>query len=75
MPTTSELTPREIVRRARLDKNLSREQLAVAAGISSATLGRLERDGVIPKHSILASICRELGIPVVEIYEAIERVA
>lgn len=69
------LTPGQIVAQRRSEAGLSREQLAVAAGVSSATLGRLERDGVIPKHTILASICRELGIPVVQIYEAIERVA
>lgn len=69
------LTPGQIVAQRRSEAGLSREQLAVAAGVSSATLGRLERDGVIPKHTILASICRELGIPVVQIYEAIEAVA
>lgn len=52
------------VRRLRGEKQLSREQLAVAAGTSASTIMRLEIDGSVPKFSILERIASELGVPV-----------
>lgn len=57
MPKT---TLPENVRSRRAAKGLSREQLAVAAGTSVATLVRLENQGKAPNLTILDRIAREL---------------
>jgi transcriptional regulator with XRE-family HTH domain len=51
----------ETVRSRRETKGLSREQLAVQAETSVATLVRLENYGKAPNLTILDRIARELG--------------
>lgn len=48
------------IRDLRNAKGISAEQLAVRAGISSSTLGRLERADIVPNLRILESIAAEL---------------
>lgn len=49
------------VRSLRKEQKLSAEQLAVRAGVSSSTLGRLERSDLIPGVPILERIAAQLG--------------
>lgn len=49
------------VRTLRKSQNVSAEQLAVRAGVSSSTLGRLERSDILPNLRILERIAEELG--------------
>lgn len=49
------------VRTLRRELDITAEQLAVRAGVSSSTLGRLERADIMPNLRILNRIARELG--------------
>lgn len=49
------------IRQLRNDQDLSAEQLAVRAGVSSSTLGRLERADIVPNFRKLERIAAELG--------------
>lgn len=49
------------VRRLRQERNISAEQLAVAAGVSVSTVSRLELGNKLPKIPLLEAIARELG--------------
>lgn len=76
MPSASDIaTPGQLVRQRRRRLGLSTEQLAVAAGISAATVGRFERDEGIPKHQFVLRIAEVLGMDATEIYAAAERTA
>lgn len=49
------------IRHLRQAKEISAEVLAVRAGVSSSTLGRLERADIVPNLRILERIAAELG--------------
>ena len=71
----SKLTPGQIVRQRRTELGMSLERLAVTADVSSATLGRLERVDVLPKHELVLRIAYVLGIPATDLYAAASPVA
>jgi transcriptional regulator with XRE-family HTH domain len=48
------------VRALRLSQSISAEQLAVRAGTSSSTVGRLERANIVPNLRILGDIAKAL---------------
>lgn len=49
---------------------LNQETLAVRAGISLSTLVRVEREGHIPKLSVLTALADALGLPLNELVDA-----
>jgi transcriptional regulator with XRE-family HTH domain len=60
-------SPGDLVRDARRRAGLSREQLAVAAGISMSTVIRLERDGKVPNAAALVRIASRVGLPAADL--------
>lgn len=59
-------TSRNPIRAARERAGLSREQLAVKAGVSSSTLYLAERAGLVSDATI-AKLAEALGIPLAEL--------
>lgn len=55
------------LRAAREEAGLSRERLAVAAGLSSATLGRIEAGGYRPRLASLEALAAALGTTAAEL--------
>ena len=53
--------------RLRLDRGLTQDALAAAAGISRVALGKIERGSVTPRPGTLADLARALGVSVREI--------
>lgn len=53
---------RENLRRLRLDRELTQAQLGAKAGVSRATVGRLERALVAPKTPTLDALATALGV-------------
>lgn len=51
---------------------LSREQLAVKAGITAGALGRIERGIASPAWVTVEALCRELGVSVSWVAEQVE---
>jgi transcriptional regulator with XRE-family HTH domain len=49
---------------------LAQEQLALAAGISTSTLSRIERELYQPRLPTLRKISQALGVPVAELLDA-----
>lgn len=60
----SETTPGQIVRSARESAGLTREQLALRAGVSTSTIARLELADRLPKAHGLGRIAAVLDVPV-----------
>ena len=58
-----------VVMRHRQELGLSREQLAVKAGVSSSLIQRIETAGHTPKFDRLTSIAAALGVSVGELIE------
>lgn len=58
------MTLDENLRRAREAANLSREVLAVRAGVSSSTVARIELGGYLPRLGTLSRIAEVLNISV-----------
>lgn len=57
------------LREARKAAGLRIEDVAVATGISYATVLRAEQGTNTPSASYLALICRELGVPMESLFE------
>lgn len=57
------------LRAARLNKGLTLEDVAVAAGISQGFVSKLERDQVSPSVSTLVAICSVVGLRVGQLFE------
>lgn len=57
------------LRAARLAKNLTLEDVAGAANISTGFVSRLERDQVSPSVSTLVAICNAVGLKVGDLFE------
>lgn len=57
------------IRKYRLKADISQENLALAAGLYPAYLGRLERGEKCPTVDTLYKICNALGVPVCELLE------
>lgn len=53
---------------ARVQKNLSQEQLAEAVGITRQTIGLIEAGNYNPTIRLCIAICRELGITLNDIF-------
>jgi transcriptional regulator with XRE-family HTH domain len=49
---------------------LAQEQLALAAGISTSTLSRIERELYQPRLPTLRKIAKALGVPVADLLDA-----
>lgn len=64
-----------MIRLARKNAKLSREKLAVEAGVSVSTLVRLERDDRLPNVAALARIAARVSVPVADLFPAPEQVA
>lgn len=58
------------VRTLRRAHKLSAEQLAVKAGVSASTVGRLERDNAIPKARLFAQIAAALDTDAASLLQA-----
>lgn len=58
------------VRRLRVEKGLSQERLALAAGIDRAYVGRIERGSENVTIARLEDLARVLGIPIAALFEA-----
>lgn len=57
----------ERIKKARVAKGWSRELLAVYAGVSVATIGRIERDELIPRAASIVALARVLDLPAEEL--------
>lgn len=57
-----------IIKRARLNKNYTREQLAEKIHISSRYLTSIENENKKPSYDILYKLIRKLGIPADSIF-------
>ena len=53
----------------RAERLLTQQQLAEAAGVATATVGRAEAGGYIPHGTTLQKIAAALGIPLRELIE------
>jgi transcriptional regulator with XRE-family HTH domain len=53
----------DFIRRKRLEKGWSQDELAFRAHISPRLIGRYERKEGLPDHERLNRICRALGVP------------
>jgi transcriptional regulator with XRE-family HTH domain len=54
----------------KLRGELAQEQLALAAGISTSTLSRIERELYQPRLPTLRKIAAALGVPINELLDA-----
>lgn len=62
------MTPGERIRARRIERELSIEQLAVSAGISSSTVSRIERGAPHqPGLTVLRKIAQELDLDVTDL--------
>lgn len=52
----------DVIRQARTEKDLTREQLAERVGISPRYLASIENNARIPKYGVLYKLIRNLGI-------------
>ena len=57
---------------ARLEANLSREVLAVRAGVTSRAIYGIEREGRTPHRLTLAALAEELGVTAASLREETE---
>ncbi len=63
-----------VVKRIRLEKGLTQEELARRAGMSLNGMGHIERGVATDPHfSTLVGIARALGVSVLELVEHVER--
>jgi transcriptional regulator with XRE-family HTH domain len=63
----------ERIRTARKDRHLSQEELAYRAGLSIRAYTSLERgEALDPHYSTLVKLANGLGVPIVELVEALE---
>jgi transcriptional regulator with XRE-family HTH domain len=60
------------VRRLRIERDLSQEAVAFAAGVSISTLGRIERGQLDPSSKVIGGIAKGLGVSLVELAAATE---
>jgi transcriptional regulator with XRE-family HTH domain len=73
MVSTASLVPDVLysaLRELREQRGLTREQLAVQAGLTARTLGNLERGRTRPHRSTCAVLAAALGVPVAELFPA-----
>lgn len=61
------------IRNFREAKNISQEQLAYKAGLSTGTIGKIERGINNPKTETLLRIAQELDVPCQLFFEQIDR--
>ena len=61
------------IRNFREAKNISQEQLAYKAGLSTGTIGKIERGINNPKTGTLLRIAQELDVPCQLFFEQIDR--
>ena len=67
---TGKLSPKKLgnnIKKYRLEKGFSQENLALRAGIHPAYLGRLERGEKCPTLDTVFKICEALSVPVADI--------
>ena len=50
------------IRRKRLARGLSQDELAARVGVSQALISRIERGFVVPSHGVRERLARELAI-------------
>lgn len=55
-----------VIRKMRLERSMTLDDLAARAGISASHLSRLERNQTLPSFTVLAGIARVLGVSVDE---------
>ena len=58
------------IRRYRVERGISREELAYRAGVSIATVDRMEAGRNVPSAETIAAIARLLGVPMESLFEA-----
>lgn len=71
-PAQEEINLGDRLRVARKSRNLSIEQVAVAAGITKSFLSRLERDAVAASIATLIRVCNAIGIRPGSLFDAPE---
>lgn len=60
----------DVIKQARIEKKLSRDQLAERAGISSRYLASIENNVRIPRYVVVYSLIRNLGISADRVFYA-----
>lgn len=65
-PSTREVVARNL-RLVRLTKNLSQEQVALAAGIGRSYLSKLERNTINFSVDQLDALAKAVGVPVIDL--------
>jgi transcriptional regulator with XRE-family HTH domain len=68
MPTTVVYIG-ERLKRQRTRRALTQEQLALRAGVSTATVARIERDEIEPRMTTLGKLAEALGVDPAELVE------
>ncbi len=69
------MTLGEELKKARVDADMTQEQVAFAAGIDRAYLSLLENNRKSPTVATLFRICEALGVPASKIIARVERPA
>lgn len=65
--TSAPMTLADFVRQKRGEKRLTQEALAVAAGVTTETVNRIENGRHMPRAGTLADLASALGVPTSEL--------